>query len=63
MQMISAATFGVGYSTSSASTLADALEKGAMLDKELTRLYSYATLWADEDTRDSEHQGMRHQMI
>ena len=51
-----------GKLTSSASTLADALEKQTMLDKELTRLYSYASLLADQDTRDSEHQGMRQQM-
>jgi oligoendopeptidase F len=52
-----------GKLTSSASTLADALEKQSTLDKELARLYSYVSLLADQDTRDSEHQGMRQQMV
>jgi oligoendopeptidase F len=51
-----------GRLTSSAATLADALEKQSALSKELGRLYVYAGLLADQDTRDSEHQGMRQQM-
>ncbi len=31
--------------------------------KELERLYSYASLLADQDTRDSAHQGMRQEMV
>ena len=42
-----------GKLTSSAATLADALEKMSALDKELSRLYVYASLLADQDTRDS----------
>ena len=51
-----------GRLMSSAATLAAALEKQSALDKELTRIYSYASLLADQDTRDSGHQGMRQQM-
>jgi len=51
-----------GRLTSSAATLAEALEKQADLNKELARLYVYASMLADEDTRNSEHQGMRQQM-
>ena len=51
-----------GRLMSSAATLAAALEKQSALDKELTRIYSYASLLADQDTRDSDHQGMRQQM-
>ena len=51
-----------GRLTSSAATLADALEKQSALSKELARIYVYAGLLADQDTRDSEHQGMRQQM-
>src|SRR5262245_53583495 len=52
-----------GRLTSSAAVLAEALEKQAALSKELVRLYVYAGLYADQDTRDSEHQGMRQQMV
>ena len=48
--------------SSSGATLADALERMSALDKTLSRLYTYATLSADEDTRDSRHQGMRQEM-
>jgi oligoendopeptidase F len=48
--------------TSSASVLADALELMTDLEKELTRLYVYASMLADQDTRVSEAQGMRQQM-
>ncbi len=51
-----------GRLASSAGTLADALEKMSALDKELSRLYSYASMLADQDTRDSQHQGMRQEM-
>jgi len=47
-----------GTLTSSARTLADALDKQSAMDKELSRLYTYASLLADQDTRDAEHQGM-----
>jgi oligoendopeptidase F len=47
---------------SSASALADALETIARLDKDLSRLYVYAMLVADEDTRASGPQGMRQEM-
>jgi oligoendopeptidase F len=51
-----------GKLTSSARALADALERQSALDKELSRLYAYAGLLADEDTRDSQHEGMRQEM-
>ncbi|HEX4348362.1 MAG TPA: oligoendopeptidase F, partial [Vicinamibacterales bacterium] len=47
---------------SSPKTLADALEKMSALDKEVSRLYVYASMLADQDTRDSGHQGMRQEM-
>src|SRR5437867_1268754 len=47
----------------SAGTLADALDLQAVLAKELGRLYTYASLLADQDTRDSAHEGMRQEMI
>ena len=40
-------------SASSAATLADALDRRLALDKELSRLYVYASMLADQDTRDS----------
>jgi len=52
-----------GRLLSSAATLADPLEKQSVLSKELTRLYIYAGLLADEDTRESGHQGMKQQMV
>ena len=42
-----------GKLTSSAATLADALDKLNAFDKELSRLYVYASMLADQDTRDS----------
>src|SRR5947208_8117830 len=51
-----------GKLASSASTLADALDRQSALDKELSRLYAYASMLADEDTRDSQRQGMRQEM-
>jgi oligoendopeptidase F len=47
---------------SSPKTLADALEKMSALDKNVSRLYVYASMLADQDTRDSGHQGMRQEM-
>ena len=44
-------------------TLADALDRLAALDKELSRLYVYASMLADQDTRDARHQGMRQEMV
>ena len=51
-----------GRLSSSAGTLADALELQAAYSKELARLYSYASMLADQDTRDSAHEGMRQEM-
>jgi oligoendopeptidase F len=45
-----------------AGTLADALELVSRLDKELSRLYVYASMVADEDSRLSEPQGMQQEM-
>jgi len=47
---------------SSAETLADALEERTRLDKQIARLYVYASLLADEDTRLGEPQGMQQAM-
>jgi len=46
----------------SAATLADALDLQASLAKKLGRLYTYASLLADQDTRDSAHEAMRQEM-
>jgi len=46
----------------SASVLADALEKSSALDKELSRLYAYASMSSDQDTRDATHLGMKQEM-
>ena len=46
----------------SASTLADALDLMTRLDKELSRLYVYASMLADQDTRDAGPQGMQQEM-
>jgi oligoendopeptidase F len=51
-----------GKLASSAGTLADALEKQSAFDKELSRLYVYASMLADQDTRDAAHEGMRQEM-
>jgi oligoendopeptidase F len=51
-----------GKLASSGAALADALELQAGYSKELARLYSYASLLADQDTRDSGHEGMRQEM-
>ena len=52
-----------GKLASSAKTLADALENQSHLEKELTRLYLYAALISDQDTRDSNYLAMRQEMI
>src|SRR5215208_4633470 len=51
-----------GKLASSASILADALEKQADFNKELSREYAYASMLADQDTRDAAHEGMRQEM-
>src|SRR4051812_26422321 len=51
-----------GKLTSSPASLADALDKEYALDKELSRLYVYASMLADQDTRDAAHQGMKQEM-
>ena len=51
-----------GRLASSAAVLADALDKAAALDRTLSRLDVYATSVADQDTRDSAHQGMKQEM-
>ena len=47
---------------SSAQTLADALDEMIRLDKDIARLYVYASMLADQDTRLSEPQGMQQEM-
>ena len=47
---------------SSPGVLADALELMSRLDKELSRLYVYASMLSDEDTRVSTPQGMQQEM-
>ena len=51
-----------GKLSSSPQTLASALELSTRLAKELTRLYVYASMLADTDTRVSEPQGMQQEM-
>ena len=46
----------------SAQTLADALDLSSRLDKELSRLYVYASMLSDLDTRQSGPQGMQQEM-
>ncbi len=52
-----------GTLTSSAATLADALEKQSAFDKELSRLHVYASALADQDTRDSTREGMQQEIV
>lgn len=54
---------GQGKLDSSATALADALENQSHLEKELTRLYLYAAMVSDQDTRDSDRQAMKQEMI
>jgi oligoendopeptidase F len=51
-----------GQLGASAAKLADALELMSRLDKELSRLYVYASMLSDQDTRVSEAQGMQQEM-
>ena len=51
-----------GQLTTSAPLLADALEKRSELRKEVIKLYVYAAMLSDEDTRDANHQGMTQEM-
>ena len=51
-----------GKLTTSAGALADGLDRLFALDKELSRLYVYASMEADQDTRDSQREGMRQEM-
>ena len=46
----------------SPQTLAEALETKTRFEKELSRLYVYASMLADQDTRVSEPQGMQQEM-
>ena len=46
----------------SAAVLADALDRAYALNKELARTYVYASLLADQDTRESGPQGMQQEM-
>src|SRR5262245_40064761 len=48
---------------SSAATLAEALETMSAFDKELSRLYVYASMLSDQDTRDADHRGMNQEMV
>ena len=52
-----------GTLSSSASRLADALEMQSNFDKEVSRLYVYASMKSDEDTRVSTYQSMEQEMI
>jgi oligoendopeptidase F len=47
----------------SAAVLANALEMTSLLDRDISRLYAYASMLADQDTRDAGHQGMRQEMV
>jgi oligoendopeptidase F len=47
----------------SAATLADALETLYAIDKELSRAFVYVGMLADQDTRESQPQGMRQEMV
>ena len=52
-----------GALASSASRMAGALELQSDFDKELSRLYVYAAMKSDEDTRVSTYQAMQQEMI
>jgi oligoendopeptidase F len=51
-----------GQLASTATAMADGLDRMFALDKELSRLYVYASMEADQDTRDSQREGMRQEM-
>jgi len=48
---------------SSAATLADALERAYAINRDISRAYVYASMLADQDTRDAVHQGMQQEMV
>ena len=52
-----------GKLASSPATLSDALDRFYELDKELSRVYVYASMSADQDTRDATHESMRQEMV
>ena len=52
-----------GKLASSPRILADALEKMSQIDKEISRLYVYASMMSDQDTRDEAHHGMQQEMV
>jgi oligoendopeptidase F len=52
-----------GTLASSASRLADALDTQSHFDKEISRLFVYAAMSSDQDTRVSTYQGMEQEMI
>ena len=52
-----------GTLASSPSRLADALETQSRFGKEVTRLFAYASMSSDQDTRVSTYQGMQQEMI
>jgi oligoendopeptidase F len=51
-----------GTLASSAQRLADALDSVNALSKEFSRVYIYASMKSDEDTRDSKYQAMQQEM-
>lgn len=51
-----------GSLTASAASLADALDKRSDLRRIVIRLYVYAEMLSDQDTRESVHQGMTQEM-
>ena len=59
---IAKATAFRGTLGSSPARLADALETLNRLNKELQRVYVYASLKSDQDTRESKYQGMQQEM-
>src|SRR5829696_5182533 len=58
------ATIGAFKGTlgTSAARLADALDAANRISKDLQRVYVYASMLSDEDTRVSKHQGMQQEM-
>ena len=52
-----------GTLAGSAGRLADVLDQMYALNKEQARLDAYASMLADEDTRDAQHQGMRQEVV
>lgn len=51
-----------GKLTSNAATLLEGLELNAQLAKEMVRLYSYASMYSDQDTRVTKYTGMTQEM-